>query len=487
MNHYKDDSYALHTDLYQINMAYTYWKDEIHNRRSVFDLYFRKLPFKNGYAIFAGLEKIIDYIENFRFTESDIAYLKELQFEEEFLHYLQSMKFTGKIRSMQEGEVVFNNEPLLRVDAPLGEAQIIETALLNIVNYQTLIATKAARMKHAADNDQLLEFGTRRAHEFDAALWGTRAAFIGGFSSTSNVRAGKRFGIPVAGTHAHSFVQAYRDEYVAFKKYAETHKKCVFLVDTYDTLKSGVPNAIRVAKEFGDHIDFYGIRLDSGDMAYLSKEARKQLDAAGFTNTKIIASSDLDEYTIMHLKSQGAKIDVWGVGTKLITSFEQPALGAVYKLVAIEDVNGVLNDTIKISSNPEKITTPGLKRIYRIINRVNNHAEGDYIALESEEPQQEERLKMFHPVHTYISKFVTNFEARELHLDIFTNGKRTYELPSILDIQKYTESNLALFWEEYKRTLNPEEYPVDLSQECWDHKMNYIQKVREQVANNIQK
>lgn len=211
-------NYALHTDLYQINMAYTYWKDGIHNRRSVFDLYFRKLPFENGYAVFAGLEKIVEYIENFSFTESDIAYLAELQFEEEFLHYLQNMKFTGTIRSMQEGEVVFNNEPLLRVDAPLGEAQIIETALLNIVNYQTLIATKAARMKHAASNDELLEFGTRRAHEFDAALWGTRAAFIGGFSSTSNVRAGKRFGIPVAGTHAHSFVQAYRDEYVAFKK-----------------------------------------------------------------------------------------------------------------------------------------------------------------------------------------------------------------------------------------------------------------------------
>ncbi|SFJ56689.1 MULTISPECIES: nicotinate phosphoribosyltransferase [unclassified Bacillus (in: firmicutes)] len=487
MGHYKDDSYALHTDLYQMNMAYTYWKDNIHNRRAVFDLYFRKLPFENGYAIFAGLEKIIEYVKNFRFTESDIAYLKELQFEEDFLHYLQNMKFTGSIRSMQEGEVVFHNEPLLRIEAPLGEAQIIETALLNIVNYQTLIATKAARMKHAAGDDELLEFGTRRAHEFDAALWGTRAAFIGGFSSTSNVRAGKRFGIPVAGTHAHSFVQAYRDEYVAFKKYAETHEKCVFLVDTYDTLKSGVPNAIRVAKEFGDRINFHGIRLDSGDMAYLSKEARKMLDAAGFTNTKIIASSDLDEYTILHLKSQGAKIDVWGVGTKLITSFEQPALGAVYKLVCIEDENGTLNDTIKISSNPEKITTPGLKRIYRIINRINQHAEGDYIALETEEPQQEERLKMFHPVHTYISKFVTNFEAKELHHDIFVNGQLTYELPDILHIQRHAQSSLSFLWEEYKRTLNPEEYPVDLSQVCWDHKMNYIQTVREQIVNSIKK
>lgn len=487
MTYYKDDSYALHTDLYQINMAYTYWKDNMYKRRAVFDLYFRKLPFENGYAIFAGLEKIVEYIEKFRFTEDDIAYLRELQFEEEFLHYLQNMKFTGTIRSMLEGEVVFQNEPLLRIDAPLGEAQIIETALLNIVNYQTLIATKAGRMKHAANNDELLEFGTRRAHEFDAALWGTRAAFIGGFSSTSNVRAGKRFGIPVAGTHAHAFVQAYRDEYVAFKKYAETHEKCVFLVDTYDTLKSGVPNAIRVAKEFGDRINFYGIRLDSGDMAYLSKEARKMLDEAGFPNTKIIASSDLDEYTIMHLKSQGAKIDVWGVGTKLITSFEQSALGAVYKLVSIEDETGAMKDTIKISSNPAKITTPGLKRIYRIINKMNNHSEGDYIALETENPNEEEKLKMFHPIHTYISKFVTNFEARELHHTIFENGKRTYELPIIQQIQAYTQQSLSLLWEEYKRTLNPEEYPVDLSQLCWDNKMSHIQNVREQVTNSIDK
>lgn len=487
MTHYKDDSYALHTDLYQINMVYTYWKDNMHQRRAVFDLYFRKLPFENGYAIFAGLEKIVEYIENFRFTEDDIAYLRELQFEEGFLHYLQNMKFTGTIRSMKEGEVVFQNEPLLRIDSPLGEAQIIETALLNIVNYQTLIATKAARMKHAAGNEELLEFGTRRAHEFDAALWGTRAAFIGGFSSTSNVRAGKRFGIPVAGTHAHSFVQAYRDEYIAFKKYAETHEKCVFLVDTYDTLKSGVPNAIRVAQEFGNKINFYGIRLDSGDMAYLSKEARKMLDDAGFTNTKIIASSDLDEYTIMHLKSQGAKIDVWGVGTKLITSFEQPALGAVYKIVAIENEAGDMTDTIKISSNPAKITTPGLKRIYRIINQMNNHSEGDYIALEAEDPNKEERLKMFHPIHTYISKFVTNFEARELHHTIFANGERTYELPDIQEIQQYAKNSLSFLWEEYKRTLNPEEYPVDLSKLCWDNKMTHIQTIREQVSDSKKK
>ncbi len=483
---FEDDSLALHTDLYQINMAQAYWEDGIHERRAVFEIYFRKLPFGNGYALFAGLEKVIEYIKNFRFSESDLIYLQdELGYSKEFVAYLKTMKFTGTIRSMREGELVFGNEPIIRVEAPLAEAQIIETALLNIVNYQTLIATKAARMKYVAGNDILMEFGSRRAQELDAALWGTRAAFIGGFSSTSNVRAGKLFGIPVSGTHAHAFIQAYRDEYTAFKKYASTHKDCIFLVDTYDTLKSGVPNAIRIANELSDAINFIGIRLDSGDMAYLSKKARKMLDQAGYHNTKIFASSDLDEYTIMHLKSQNAKIDAWGIGTKLITAFDQPALGAVYKMVSIEDDHGIMVDTIKISSNPEKITTPGLKKAYRIINKENDHAEGDYIALEMENPQAEERLKMFHPVHTFISKFVTNFEAKELHTDIFKNGKVVYKLPCIQDIQAYAAQNLKLLWDEYKRTLNPEEYPVDLSQACWDNKMAHIQTVREKVINNM--
>ena len=398
---YQDDSLTLHTDLYQINMAKSYWQDGIHNRRAVFDLYFRKLPFANGYAIFAGLEKVIRFIRNFRFSESDIAYLqKEVGYEADFLKFLSEMRFTGTVRSMQEGEVVFNNEPILQVEAPLAEAQLIETALLNIVNYQTLIATKASRIKQVVGDEVALEFGSRRAQEMDAAIWGTRAAFIGGFDGTSNVRAGKLFGMPVAGTHAHSMVQAYQDDYTAFKKYAESHHDCVFLVDTYDTLRSGVPSAIKVAKEFGEQINFMGIRLDSGDMAFLSKEARKMLDEAGFEDAKIFASSDLDEYTIVHLKAQGAKIDSWGVGTKLITAYDQPALGAVYKLVSIEDENGEMQDTIKISANAEKVTTPGRKKVYRIINRLNHKSEGDYIALWEEKPEEEERLKMFHPVHT---------------------------------------------------------------------------------------
>ena len=483
---YLDDSLALHTDLYQINMAETYWEDNIHERKAVFEVYFRKMPFGNGYAIFAGLERVIEYIEQFRFSEEDIAYLRdELHCPEDFLDYLASLKFTGTIKSMQEGELVFGNEPLMRIEAPLAQAQIIETAILNIINYQTLIATKATRIKEVIGDETAMEFGSRRAQEMDAAIWGTRAAYIGGFSATSNVRAGKKFGIPVSGTHAHSLVQAYNDEYIAFHKYAKRHRDCVFLVDTYDTLKSGVPTSIRVAKELGDKINFIGIRIDSGDIAYLSKEARKMLDKAGFQKAKIFASNDLDEYTILHLKGQGAKIDSWGIGTKLITAYDQAALGAVYKLVSIENERGEMVDTIKISGNPEKVTTPGLKKVFRIISLKNQKSEGDYITLEDENPQDEARLKMFHPVHTFLKKYVTNFEARELHKDIYVNGKLVYTSPSLREIRQFVRDNLELLWEEYRRSLNPAEYPVDLSQKCWGNKMQHIQNVKEKVKQSI--
>lgn len=478
---YRDDSYALHTDLYQINMVEAYWRDGIQNKRAVFEVFFRKLPFGNGYAVFAGLERVIQFIQDFHFTEEDLSYLKdELGYQEDFIEYLRTMRFTGTIRSMREGELVFPGEPMVRVDAPLAEAQLIETALLNIVNYQTLVATKASRMKQVIGDTQAMEFGSRRAQEMDAAIWGTRATYLAGFDATSNVRAGKLFGIPVAGTHAHSMIQAYKDEYTAFRSYAKTHKDCVFLVDTYDTLRLGVPNAIKVAKELGDRINFVGIRIDSGDLAYLSKEARKMLDAAGFKNAKIFGSSDLDEYTIMSLKTEGAKVDSWGIGTKLITAYDQPALGAVYKIVAIEGENGQMEDTIKISSNPEKVTTPGLKKVYRIINNSNGHAEGDYIAMEDEELPTD-RLNMFHPTHTYINKIVTNFTARELLTDIFVNGELVYKGVTIDDSREYLKENLSFLWEEYKRILNPEVYPVDLSRKCWENKMRNIEEVREKV------
>ena len=481
-SNYADDSKALHTDLYQINMAESYWADGIHEKKAVFELFFRNLPFGNGYALFAGLERILDYLRDFGFSESDMAYLKEeLEYEDDFLDYLKDLRFTGDVYSMVEGELVFANEPILRIEAPLIEAQLVESALLNIVNYQTLIATKASRIKQVAKDEMIMEFGTRRAQEMDAAIWGARATIIGGVEATSNVRAGKKFGIPVAGTHAHSLVQAYKNEYEAFHSYAKRHRDCVFLVDTYNTLKTGVPTAIQVAKELGDKINFIGIRLDSGDISFLSKEARRMLDEAGFPDAKIVVSNDLDEYTILNLKAQGAKVDTWGIGTKLITGYDQPALGAVYKIVSIENEEGVMVDTIKISSTAEKVTTPGQKKLYRIIDLENGKAEGDYITMHDEDPASEKRIKMFHPVHTFISKFVTNFEAKDLHVKVVENGNVIYNNPSLMDMQAYAKENLNLLWDEYKRSLNPEEYPVDLSQKCWDNKMRNIQEIQEMV------
>ena len=387
------------------------------------------------------------------------------------------MKFTGSIRSVREGEIVFGNEPLIRVEAPLIQAQIIETAILNIVNYQILIATKAARIKHLCPNEPCMEFGTRRAHEFDAAVWGARAAIIGGFDSTSNVKAAKLFGIPCSGTHAHSFVQAYEDEKVAFKKYAAAHKDCYFLVDTYNTLRSGIPTAIEVADELKDKINFLGIRLDSGDIAYLSKEARKMLDAAGYPNAKVVASNDLDEATITHLKQEGARIDAWGIGTKLITAYDNPALGAVYKLACLEDENGNMVDRLKVSENPGKLTIPGIKRVYRIINKENGMAAGDYIASESEDVSKEKSIKLFHPTHTYLEKEVENFEARDLHVDVFKDGRQVYAIPSVQESAEYFKENKKTLWNEYLRLLNPEFYPVDLSTKCWENRNNILRKV----------
>ena len=479
---YKDDSLTLHTDLYQINMMKTYWETGVYEKKAIFEAYFRKLPFENGYAIFAGLERIVRYIEQLRFSKTDIDYLRELgHYPEEFLAYLENFEFKGSIRSAVEGELVFANEPLVQVEGTLAECQLIETALLNIVNFQTLIATKASRVRMVSGNDPVLEFGTRRAQELDAAIWGTRAAYIGGCDATSNVRAGKMFGIPVSGTHAHALVQAYRDDYKAFKAYAESHRDCVFLVDTYDILKSGVPNAIRVAKEFGDKINFLGVRIDSGDMAYMSKKVRQQLDEAGFTKAKIYASSDLDEKTILNLKMQGAKIDVWGIGTRLITAYDQPALGCVYKLVSIEDENGVMVDTMKISNNAEKVSTPGKKQVWRITRNSDGKSEGDYIALWDERPDQLDELFMFHPVYTYINKTVTDFTARPILQPIFDNGKLVYELPKLQDIKAYKDEQIEALWDEYKRILNPEQYPVDLSQKTYDQKLASIAEIREEV------
>jgi nicotinate phosphoribosyltransferase len=428
---------------------------------------------------------VVNYLKNLSFSDSDIDYLREYgEYDEEFLRWLKDMQFSCTVRSALEGDLVFNEEPIFQVEGPLAQCQLIETAVLNMVNFQTLIATKAARIKTVCGDDPVMEFGSRRAQEVDAAIWGTRAAYIAGFDATSNVLAGKLFGIPISGTHAHALVQTYRNEYDAFKAYATTHKNCVFLVDTYDTLKSGVPSAIKVAREMGDKINFLGVRIDSGDMAYISKRVRKQLDEAGFPNAKIYASNDLDEKTVLNLKMQDAKIDVWGIGTKVITAFDQPALGAVYKLVSIEDAKGNMMDTLKLSSNAAKISTPGKKQVWRITNNEkNDKSEGDYVTFWNEDPREHNSLYMFHPQYTYINKTVEDFQAKPLLHDIFVNGKLVYDLPTVKEIKDYCAANLDSLWDEYKRILNPQVYPVDLSSKLYSHKMKYIEKIRNDVNN----
>lgn len=478
---YKDDSLTLHTDLYQINMMQVYFNKGIHNKKAVFEAYFRKVPFENGYAVFAGLERIVRYLENLSFSDSDLPYLEELGYPEEFLDYLKNLKMELTVKSAKEGDLVFANEPLVQIEGPLAQCQLVETAILNIINYQTLVATKAARIRSVIEDEPLLEFGTRRAQEMDAAIWGTRAAIIGGANATSNVRAGKIFNIPVSGTHAHALVQTYGDDYQAFKAYAETHKDCVFLVDTYDTLRVGVPNAIRVAKEMGEKINFLGVRLDSGDLAYLSKKVRQQLDDAGFPNAKIYASNDLDENTILNLKMQKAKIDVWGVGTKLITAYDQPALGAVYKIVSIETDAGSMRDTIKLSNNAEKVSTPGKKQVWRITSRAKGKSEGDYITFADTDVTQLDEIDMFHPTYTYINKTVRDFDAVPLLVDIFDKGKLVYQLPSLQEIQEYGRKEFDQLWDEYKRVLNPQDYPVDLARDVWQNKMDLIDRIRKEA------
>lgn len=471
---------TLHTDKYQINMMYAHWLHGTANEKAVFEAYFRKLPFGNGYAVFAGLERIVRYIEDLRFGDEEIDYLRtqEDNYQEAFLEELRSFRFTGNLYAVPEGTVVFAGVPLLCVEARMFEAQLIETAMLNFLNYQTLIATKAARVKQAAQDDVLLEFGTRRAQEADAAVWGARAAYIGGFHATSNMRAGMMFGIPAKGTHAHAWVQGHDTEEEAFRKYAEAlPDQVMLLVDTYNTLASGVPNAIKVAKLLESQGKrMQAIRLDSGDLAYLSQTARKMLDEADLPYVKIVASNDLDENIIFNLKAQGARIDTWGVGTKLITAADQPALGGVYKLVAREK-DGEYIPVIKISGNPEKVTNPGYKEVYRIVNTRTGKAEADYVTLKGEKAAAEgKRIKLFDPVHPYIHKYVDEYEAISLLQPIFAAGKLVYELPKLNRIQEYHAEQLTLFWPQYLRKLNPEAYRISLSEAAYKLKMDLIEQ-----------
>lgn len=476
------DNLTLHTDKYQINMMYAHWLGGTDRDRAVFEAYFRKLPFGNGFAVFAGLERFVDYVRRLRFDEETIAYLasQEEGYEAGFLDRLREFRFTGNIWSMEEGALVFANEPLVRVEATVFEAHLLETALLNFINYQTLIATKAARIRLVAPDEKLLEFGTRRAQEADAAVWGARASYIAGFDATSNLRAGMLFGIPTSGTHAHAWVQHHASEEEAFEKYARAlPNQVTLLVDTYDTLKSGVPNAIKVAQRMeADGHRMRAIRLDSGDLAYLSKKARRMLDDAGLGYVKIVASNDLDENIILNLKAQGARIDSWGVGTQLITAADQPALGGVYKLVAREKAGG-WEPVIKISGNPEKVSTPGIKDVYRIVDRESGMAIADYVSLADEEDVRAGApIELFDPVHPYMHQIADNYDAIPMLKPIFADGELTYELPDLDAIRALHREQLAKFWPEHLRKLNPERYPVDLSVKAWQLKMDLIKRYK---------
>ncbi len=469
-----NENLTLLTDFYELTMMQGYFKNKT-NPKVVFDAFYRVNPSGNGFAVCAGLEQIIDYIKNLNFSYEDIEYLRSLSiFDEDFLEYLAGFHFTGDIYAIPEGTVVFPMEPLVKVVAPIMEAQLIETALLNIINHQSLIATKAARVCYAAQGDPVMEFGLRRAQGPDAGILGARAAVIGGCAGTSNVLCAKRFGVPALGTHAHSWIMSFPDELTAFRTYARMYPdNATLLVDTYDTLRSGVPNAIKVFTELRDsgHMPVkYGIRLDSGDLAYLSKKARKQLDAAGFTEASICASSDLDEYLISSLKSQHAAIDSWGVGTNLITSKDCPAFGGVYKLAAIER-DGVFEPKIKLSENSWKVTNPGNKTIYRIYD-TEGKLKADLIALADETIDQTQSLLLFDPIETWKKTLLhpDEYTMKELLVPIFEGGKCVYTSPSVMDIRAYCAQDIDTLWDESRRLVNPHRVYIDLSKRLWNIK-----------------
>jgi nicotinate phosphoribosyltransferase len=445
--------------------------------KAVFDLFYRDNPCNNGYAIYAGLDQIIEFVENIKFKEDDISYLKSQGFKEFFLNYLRNFKFTGDIYSVPEGSVVFPNEPLLKVEAPILQAQLLETPLLNFINHQALIATKAARISEAAQGKDVLEFGLRRAHGPDAGIYGARAAIIGGCAGTSNVLTGKKFGVKVSGTHAHSWIMSFDTELEAFRTYAENFPdSSILLVDTYDTLKSGMPNAIKVFKEMkakGIESDLYGIRLDSGDLAYLSKEARKILDESGLEDAVIVASNNLDENIITSLNLQGAQIDLYGVGTKLITSYDCPAFGAVYKISKYND-----EAKIKLSDNIEKMTNPGDKKLIRIYDKESGKIRADLITLQKEKISENQSLTLFDARDTWKTNTLKkgSYKLREMLQPIFKNGELIYDSPSVEKIKEYAEKEKNSLSEEYKRLTNPHIMKVDLSDELFDLKQKLIKE-----------
>ena len=473
---------TLLCDFYELTMANGYYELGKGDEIAYFDVFFRTIPDGGGFAIAAGLEQLIDYIENLHFSEEDIAYLRGRNlFCEEFLDYLKDFRFTGDIYAIPEGTPVFPREPLVVVRAPSIEAQLIETFTLLTINHQSLIATKANRICHAANGRTVLEFGSRRAQGADAAIIGARAAYIGGCAGTACTISDQLYGVPAGGTMAHAWVQMFDTEYEAFKTYCETYPtNATLLVDTYNTLKSGVPNAIRafneVLRPMG--ISKCGIRLDSGDMAYLSQKARKMLDEAGWPECQISVSNSLDERLIQNLFLQGAQIDMFGVGERMITAKSEPVFGGVYKLTAVENEKGEIIPKIKCSENVEKITIPHFKKVYRLYNKDNGKAIADYMTVHDEVVDENEPLMLFDPYATWKTKNVCNFQARELLVPVFLNGKKVYESPALKDIQTYCKQQVNTLWDEIKRFDNPQTYYVDLSQKLWDIQQELLRKNR---------
>ena len=469
-------------DFYELTMGNGYFRNGYKDRITYFDVFFRKVPDEGGYAIAAGLEQLIDYIENLHFSEEDIAYLRGRNlFCEEFLDYLRHFRFTGDIYAIPEGTPVFPREPMVVVRAPSIEAQLIETFTLLTINHQSLIATKANRICRAAMGRTVLEFGSRRAQGADAAIVGARAAYIGGCAGTACTISDQLYGVPAGGAMAHAWVQMFDSEYEAFKTYCETYPtNATLLVDTYNTLKSGVPNAIRafneVLRPMG--ITKCGIRLDSGDMAYLSQEARRMLDEAGWPECQISVSNSLDERLIQNLFLQGAQIDMFGVGERMITAKSEPVFGGVYKLTAVENEKGEIIPKIKCSENVEKITIPHFKKVYRLYNRDNGKAIADYMTVYDETVDESQPLMLFDPYATWKTKNVCNFEARELLVPVFLKGKRVYQSPSLKEIQSYCKQQVDTLWDEIKRFDNPQTYYVDLSQKLWDIQQELLRKNR---------
>ncbi len=467
------------TDFYEFTMANGYLEKGIGDRTAYFDMFFRRVPDDGGYAVMAGTQQLLEYFSNLHFTPEDIAYLRERHcFSEAFLAYLKDFQFACDVWAVPEGTPIFPGEPIVTVAGPMIQAQFVETMVLLTVNHQTLIATKASRITRAAQGRTVLEFGSRRAQGYDSAVYGARAAYIGGCHGTACVMADRDFSIPAGGTMAHAWVQMFDSEFEAFRAYAEIYPtNCVFLVDTYNVLKSGVPNAIRVANEVLAPMGIRprGIRLDSGDIAYLSIKAREMLDAAGYPDMQIMASNSLDEYLVRDLLVQGAKVDSFGIGERLITSRSEPVFGGVYKLAAVEDACGNLVPKIKVSENVEKITTPHFKKVWRLFDNETGKALGDVLCVHDETLDDSRPYTLFDPIHTWKKKTVTNYTAKELLVQLFDKGRQVYESPDIDCIRTYCAQQMETLWSQITRFENPQTYYVDLSAKLWEVKNHLLE------------